>query len=418
MFVRPQQILLSNFCCQCRCCFFFLLLILLSLRRLPADDSQYLSFKYQHYEEDAGRIDIHTYIAGARIKIDASTAIAATYVLDSLAGATPTGMPAPPDSDQVPLSHLEDERSAGTVTISRTFAGLHTVSAQWSRSVESDYMSDGLALNTLHALNKKNTTLRFGLAWADDDIEPIFFPYDRHKTQLDALAGVTQVVNPNLLVTANMAYGKSHGYLSDPYKQIEKRVELDPINLPGFFLNLPFAESRPETREKWILFLEAQWYLDPLRATLESNYRYYWDDWGIVSHTLEIRYLQKLGQRLVLSPSLRYYTQEAADFYRYTLTGSEVEPQFDLVAQEGAEPAKIYREAWSVGTDGPHYSADYRLSEMETWNFGLKCTAFLSDQFTLDAALERYEMIGQDQVTPASAYAKAWTATVGLRMDF
>lgn len=418
MFRASQPVHSGDPFANCRCCFFSLLLFLLSLRPLPADDSEYFAFKYQHYQEDAGRVDIHTYIAGAQKKIGDNTVIAATYVLDSLAGATPTGLPAPSGSDQVPMSYLEDERSAGTVTISRTIAGLHTISAQWSRSVESDYMSDGLALNTLHALNQKNTTLRFGLAWADDDIEPVFFPHDRQKTQLDAIVGVTQVVNPNLLLTANLAYGKSHGYLSDPYKRIEKRVELDPVNLPGFFLHLPFAESRPEAREKWLLFTEAQWYLDPLQATLEGSYRFYRDDWGIVSHTLEIRYLQKLGNRLVLSPSLRYYTQEAADFYWYTLTGSEVEPQFDLVAQEGADPAKIYREAWTVGADGPHYSADYRLSELDSWNVGLKATAFLSDRFTLDAALERYEMVGQDEATPASAYAKAWTITIGLRMDF
>ena len=53
-------------------------------------------------------------------------------------------------------------------------------------------------------------------------------------------------------------------------------------------------------------------------AALHSNYRYYYDDWGIASHTIDLKWAQSLNLgkfRVIASPLLRYYSQEKADFY-------------------------------------------------------------------------------------------------------
>ena len=55
-------------------------------------------------------------------------------------------------------------------------------------------------------------------------------------------------------------------------------------------------------------------------GTLQADYRYFSDDWGIRAHTLEVAWSQALNERWSLRPALRYYTQDAADFYSPTLT--------------------------------------------------------------------------------------------------
>jgi len=57
-----------------------------------------------------------------------------------------------------------------------------------------------------------------------------------------------------------------------------------------------------------------------LAGTLQADYRYFHDDWGIRAHTLEVAWQQSLGERWALRPALRYYTQDAADFYSPVLT--------------------------------------------------------------------------------------------------
>ena len=50
-------------------------------------------------------------------------------------------------------------------------------------------------------------------------------------------------------------------------------------------------------------------------TTLHSSWRYYHDNYGIDSHTFEFEYVLNLPYKWQLTPSLRYYTQTAANFY-------------------------------------------------------------------------------------------------------
>ena len=54
-----------------------------------------------------------------------------------------------------------------------------------------------------------------------------------------------------------------------------------------------------------------------------------------------------------------------------------------------------------------YYSADYRLSKMETFTVRNVKPARVTDWLTLDLAYKRYEMRGVDGVTSQSAYPKA-----------
>ncbi|MDX2110504.1 MAG: DUF3570 domain-containing protein [Verrucomicrobiota bacterium] len=394
------------------------LLLLAITPRIARAEGDSIAAKYAHYVEDDGRMDVHTMSLAAEAQVMDGTTFAATYVVDTLAGATPTGQPAPLGTDLVPMSNIDDERTAGTLNITQKIASIHSIGLLLARSEESDYISSGVALNSIHELNKKNTTLRFGAGYTNDTIEPVFFPFERKKKSYDYIAGVTQVINSRTLLTANFVYGRSKGYNSDPYKLIEKEVEIDPINLPGFTLALTFPENRPELREKYIFFTQLSRHIDALNASTEFSYRFYHDTYGINAHTAEVKYLQRLGDKLILIPSLRYYYQTAADFYYYTLTGTAVEPQSELVDNGEGGTSKVYRDAWTTDGRGDFFSADYRLSELSTWNLGLKAVAQLNEHVTGDIAIERYTMHGHDGITPQNAYSASWTITIGLKVGF
>jgi hypothetical protein len=63
----------------------------------------------------------------------------------------------------------------------------------------------------------------------------------------------------------------------------------------------------------------------------------------------------------------------------------------------------------------PAYSADYRLSEFNSFNFGLQASYRFHRHLSLDAGYMRYVMHGLDAVTSQSAYPAANVFSLGLR---
>src|SRR5262249_46495077 len=120
---------------------------------------------------------------------------------------------------------------------------------------------------------------------------------------------------------------------------------------------------------------------------------------GVLSHTLALSWHQKIGKHVLVSPLFRYVHQSASDFYA---------PQFAGDPSNPFDPTPVPK----------YYSADYRLSEMETFTFGVEASARLTDWLTLDLAYKRYDMRGLDGVTSQSAYPKANIVTVGARLWF
>ena len=73
---------------------------------------------------------------------------------------------------------------------------------------------------------------------------------------------------------------------------------------------------------------------------------FYTDDWGIDSHTLDLKYRKNLGNERYLEPHIRLYQQSATDFYQHSLT--------------------------AIPGLGEYASADYRLGEFTATTLGLK----------------------------------------------
>ncbi len=394
--------------------------LLLHLNMLRAQDPDALSGKFQHYSEDAGRIQVWTEVIQLEKNLFKDTKLTASYLLDTLSGASPTGAPSNDGGLTVPLSgSIDEERTAVSVALAQKIDIIHSITVGYNHSVESDYISHAFSLNNYHELNKRNTIVRYGVAYADDTIDPGFWQdfngnyIEREKTVWDLFTGITQIVDPNTMVSFNVTYHKADGYLSDPYK-ISQLVEN--LVIPGFDpipILYTFSDNRPEEAEALIFYAEILRHIPQTNGTIEGSYRFYTDDWGLDAHTIDLKYLQRLwGEKMVLIPSIRYYQQSAVDFYYYDLTTS------GIVLPRDEFGNYLTSNAWDENRPEPHYTSDYRLSKMRTWNLGLKLAFFPKENVTLDAAVERYTMHGRDGVTPKAAYANAWIYTLGMKVEF
>lgn len=354
-----------------------------------------VSYKYEDYREAGGRVAVQAQYGAIEQDLGPDMHLKLQGVIDAIAGATPSGQPPATPGGPVPLSHIDDRRKAWNADFSRQFARVN-VSVGYANSRESDYVSNGWSVNTLTDFNQKNTTLLLGAAGTDDDVKVFFKTPHEKKRSSDYIAGLTQLLDPRTSVSLNLGYGTARGFLADPYRLMFKSVEV----VPGIFLPTTRAENRPRERDKWTVQGSVNRAFPGLHGAVEASYRYYRDTFGTRAHTLDLAWFQKIGEHLVLRPGLRLYDQSAADFYRLTLDGTTI-PLTTV-----PNPA------------GPFYSADYRLSAMRTYNYGLKAIWTINASWQLDAAIEKYDLRGKDSITSPSAYPEATITTFGVKFSW
>jgi len=360
-------------------------------------------YGYQYYDEGAERIRVESSYVRGRIDLDDATSFRFQWLHDAISGSSPTG--ALPGGSQPFLAELEDVRTGLLGAISRRF-GDHRVELEISRSSEEDYLSRGFAFKDVWELNEKNTTLTFGINYLDD-IVTLTTGELRNKHTYEFLAGVTQILDKNSLVSASLTLGKSEGYLSDPYKGVQRTDTLSIPDPEGGVIEIPvvnmYPENRPDSRFRQVLTLGGRHYFEKFHGALDGTYRYSHDDFGVNSHTVTLEWRQEAGERLTLTPFFRYYHQSEADFFTNTLDTVPVE---NPPSNPDGSP--------------PHYSADYRLSNFDAVSGGLKLTWRLSDAVTFNGAYERYEMSGNGgpSSSPKESYPDADMWTFGLSAAF
>ena len=358
-------------------------------------------FRYESYQEDGGRIGVKTASLLFDVQLKPWLDLQGEGVYDAISGLTPTGAPPPStitfvqtppppgaSSTSVPLSHMEDARWAGSVGATLSYK-LNRFTPQFSYSQESDYISRGAALNYGVDFNEKNTTLNLGWSHDWDRVLPHGFLYqEASKNSDDVLIGVNQLLNPRAVLTVNFTYGHASGYLNDQYKGVlfDNQPQGDPSS-PALE-----PENRPRTRDRYIGYVSLTQAMAPFDASVEISYRLSHDSYEITANTIQLSWFQKLGKHVVLSPMLRYTRQNAAYFYATRF------PDFN--------------------TRPTYYSADYRLSEFESFAAGLSLNWKIRDWLTFDVGYQRYVMKGLDRVTSQTAYPSANVFTIGARIWF
>ncbi|MFP6894581.1 MAG: DUF3570 domain-containing protein, partial [Opitutales bacterium] len=363
-------------------------LLVLVTRKSTAEKA--LRAKYREWVEGGDRIHVRSWYAEAETALTEEWSLDVVGIVDTWSGATPIGLP-PTESDWL-SDPIEEVRRAGLVTLSRE-TNEYDFSFEFGLSHEPDYLSRSYAVRLARQYAEETLTLSAGLSYLDDTVDtnvdggPDLGDQTKHTPEI--LLGVHRILNQKTTLAVNLSYSRPSGYLSDPYKSVfyYDKVEFPPDEV--IYVTRPQSENRPDVRNVYVVFIEGTRYIESLRSSLQGSYRFFADDSGIRGNTLEVQWFQRFGENLVVRPLLRYYNQSAADYYVTILDESQI--------NDGAPPRGL----------APHYSADYRISKMESLAYGLKLTMFKGDNINIDLAYERYDMKGRDGVTSPLMYPDA-----------
>ncbi len=291
-------------------------------------------------------------------------------------------------------------------------------------SVERDYESNFGNVGSRFDFNQKLTSLNLGLSYTssytnallDHDASPYidktayvssgnFHNYltgGRIQAAREDWApniGLTQVLGESSIIQAGLGYSHAIGYMANPYKVVEVGF-IDPNQVPDLIDPLgdgknyfgdgrpanivtadvkAFLEKRPTIRNQFNVSSRFVQYIKPLDAALHFDYHFSSDDWGITSHTFESDWMQSLGSGWTLTPRVRYYSQDAADFYTpYLLINQK------SISGTTGKPSPDYLKLPS------YYSSDQRLSGFGALSGGVSLTKKFSKSVMLETGFEYY----------------------------
>jgi len=189
----------------------------------------------------------------------------------------------------------------------------NTLTAGVSFSKEFDYISRGINAGFSKKTKDRNGELSVKVQAYFDQVKLVTpvelrdYPEDRHygsanRTTIAGSLSWTQVINRNLQVAFLADLVHQQGFLSLPFYRVY------------FTDGSVHQEKLPDNRLKIPLGFRANYFLGD-RFIIRTWYRYYKDDWGISSHTVNIEVPVKITSFFSVSPFYRFYNQTAVKYF-------------------------------------------------------------------------------------------------------
>ena len=253
--------------------------------------------------EDRAEALIHTYTGGGvnaygpallvRKNIADRFALTGTYYLDAVSNAS---------IDVVTTaSKYKETRNEFGLSADYVYRDSQiTVGATTSR--EPDYTANAGSVDVTQEVFGGMTSVSLGFTRGADKVgkhnSPEFSDTARHWQYR---LGITQILTPRWIMSANVEALSDDGYLGSPYRS---------ARVFGAFV----PERNPRTRSARAMKLRLIGDLGS-RDSLQASYRYFTDTWDIKAHTAELGYSRYFGDAFLADTFLRYYTQKHALFY-------------------------------------------------------------------------------------------------------
>ncbi|HKP94483.1 MAG TPA: DUF3570 domain-containing protein [Fibrobacteria bacterium] len=187
------------------------------------------------------------------------------------------------------------------------------VVASYYFSQEPDYQSESFIGGVTREFFRKNFTVSLRAQYTMDSVGEILANgtiSNLFKETHQASLILTQLLSPTTILRVGGDAVRNHGYLSDPYRKV-------PLPTANPLVDDTVSERHPGMRYRQAAWGEISQYLNGLEASLIFHYRYYWDDWGVTSHTGSLKINKYVTKDWIFSPEYRYYEQTAADFGEY-----------------------------------------------------------------------------------------------------
>nr|WP_299070036.1 DUF3570 domain-containing protein [uncultured Allomuricauda sp.] len=231
-------------------------------------------------------------------------------------------------------------------------------------STEYDYFSVGFGGSYSRLFNEKNTEVTisgniFLDKWnaiypielrdgffdnrivGNGTYNPVFAVFEKeNRNSYSVSLNFSQILTKKLQGSLFMDVVSQNGLLSTPFQRVYFG-DAEDFFIDDFQL-ADDVEQLPDTRFKIPFGGRLNYYVTDM-IVLRTYYRFYWDDWGITSHTASIEAPVKITDKFTLYPTYRYYTQSAADYF---------------YAKEDAQSTFDF------------YTSDYDLSEYNAHQYG------------------------------------------------
>jgi len=344
------------------------------------------------YSEEE-RVSVNTTHVAIENDLGDGSFLRANIIYDTITGASPNGriIPAAADGGNIPftsasgfsisindngstgkrwLTEFTDKRAALNLSLERPITRTLKGVIEGNYSSENDFTSYGASGTISWDINQRNTTITSGFGVLNESVSPasgtplglgvsncndtapvlptwancnITSPRfgNGKKRMFDGMIGVTQIVNQRTITQLNYSLGVSLGYLTDPYKLIsvvDNTIDGEEVMI--------LYENRPDRRTKHSLYWKTVSQLSE-KKVVDFSYRYFWDDWGMTSHTFDYKYRYDYEPKSYWQPHIRYNLQSSADFFQRAIDSS-------------------------IAGLPQYASADYRLGKLSTYTIGLK----------------------------------------------
>lgn len=208
----------------------------------------------------------------------------ATFVVDQITSASGAFTP----EDRV----ISEFREEAIVSLRKPLDEATKVGVNARISYEPDYTSlrGGMDLET--ALIKDVTTLRiFGQYQRDWVRERSGMLRDDLFTTLVG-AGITQVINKNMLMGASFEMRVMKGYQENAYR----------------------PETHPRERNRYSTSVWGSYYVEPTDTAARASFRFYGDSWDLISYAVDLEVSQQIMADFDVLARFRYYTQDDVYF--------------------------------------------------------------------------------------------------------
>jgi hypothetical protein len=305
-----------------------------------------------HADEGAGALYVRTdsdatTVISPRIRANKTlgeggvTQIDATYAADIWTSAS---VDIRASASVRPVTEQRDEVDLG---LRHELGDLH-LRGSYRFSSEHDYTSHGVTVGGAVDVAQNAATLDLSLHVFADTVGQSGNPsFARALTTFDGSLSYMQVLDPAMFMSLTYELAYNSGYQASPYRYVG-------VNGTGFgCVGASFCvpEYVPSARMRHALaFLIRRAFSETVSAGL--NYRLYFDDWGLLSHTALVDVGFNLGGATLLSLRYRFHMQGAVTFYQpiyaalaenqfrtrdrelseltYHRAGAELEKQFDV----------------------------------------------------------------------------------------
>ena len=183
---------------------------------------------------------------------------------------------------------------------------------------------------------------------------------DEHRNSYAASFGFSQILTKSIQGSLFFDVVVQEGLLSTPYHRVYFADR--PNSYIEEFQLADDNENLPTKRFKLPIGARLNFYINE-NIVIRSYYRYYFDDWGITSHTASIELPIKIGTKFTVAPLYRYYMQTESDYFA---------PKEVHLSTEKYYTSDYDLSAFSANQYGMAMRYTDIFTKAKIWKFGLK----------------------------------------------